>query len=199
MQDNLLKNADFLENVINAIPSIIFVVDSEIRIQQMNSTAGNSLGLNIHDVYEKRGGDAFHCIHSSEAPGGCGKAAACGDCVIRDSVNKAFQGEEVCRKQTRMKLKTAGTSSELHLLITTSPFEFEQKRYVLLTLDDISELIQLRSILPICASCKKIRNDKEYWETIENYISTRIDVNFSHGICPNCAKKLYPDLYKELI
>lgn len=46
MQDNLIKNADFLESVINAIPSIILLVDSDVGIQQMNSTASNNLGLN---------------------------------------------------------------------------------------------------------------------------------------------------------
>lgn len=196
MQDNLNKNAGFLENLINAIPSVILLVDSDIRIQQMNSTASNDLGLNIRDVYRKRGGEALHCVHSDEVPGGCGHAEACKECIIRGSVNMAFQGNRVYRKQERMQLRTGDNVSDLHLLVTASPFEFQQERYVLLILDDISELIQLRSILPICCNCKKIRNDKEYWETIETYLSTHIDIKFSHGICPDCVKKLYPDIFK---
>jgi hypothetical protein len=55
----------------------------------------------------------------------------------------------------------------------------------------------LSDFLPICANCKKIRNDKGYWDQIEKYISAHLEVKFSHGICPKCAEELYPDLYKE--
>lgn len=55
----------------------------------------------------------------------------------------------------------------------------------------------LEGILPVCASCKKIRDDKEGWKQIEEYIRDRSAVDFSHGICPDCARKLYPDLFAE--
>ena len=50
----------------------------------------------------------------------------------------------------------------------------------------------LHGMLPICASCKKIRNDKGYWEQVEVYIRDHSDVQFSHGLCPSCFKELYP-------
>ena len=53
---------------------------------------------------------------------------------------------------------------------------------------------QLSGFLPICASCKKIRDDKGYWNQIETYIKEHSEAEFSHGICPECAQKLYPDL-----
>jgi len=56
----------------------------------------------------------------------------------------------------------------------------------------------LSGFLPICANCKKIRNDKGYWDQVEKYISDHLEVKFSHGICPKCAEELYPDLYKEI-
>jgi hypothetical protein len=52
----------------------------------------------------------------------------------------------------------------------------------------------LRGFIPICASCKKIRDDKGYWNQIEVYIREHSEAEFSHGICPECMKKLYPDL-----
>jgi hypothetical protein len=52
----------------------------------------------------------------------------------------------------------------------------------------------LRGLIPICASCKKIRDDKGYWDQIEEYIETHSDATFSHGICPDCAQKLYPEI-----
>lgn len=58
----------------------------------------------------------------------------------------------------------------------------------------LSEVKTLRGFLPICASCKSIRDDKGYWNRIEAYIQQHSDVVLSHSICPDCAKKLYPDL-----
>ena len=58
---------------------------------------------------------------------------------------------------------------------------------------------ELKGILPICSHCKSIRNDQDYWETIESYIKKHTHANFTHSICPECAKKYYPDmdLYEE--
>jgi hypothetical protein len=52
----------------------------------------------------------------------------------------------------------------------------------------------LSGFIPICASCKKIRDDKGYWNQIETYIRDHSEAEFSHGICPDCARRLYPDL-----
>lgn len=62
----------------------------------------------------------------------------------------------------------------------------------------VFDIKQLSGMLPICASCKKIRNDNGYWQQIESYIRAHADVEFSHGICPDCVAKLYPGLlFKE--
>ena len=53
----------------------------------------------------------------------------------------------------------------------------------------------LSGFLPICSGCKKIRDDKGYWNQIEAYMKDHSDAQFDHGICPKCAKKLYPELY----
>ncbi|MCI5140033.1 MAG: hypothetical protein D3922_16865, partial [Candidatus Electrothrix sp. AR1] len=61
----------------------------------------------------------------------------------------------------------------------------------------MSKVKVLSGFLPICASCKKIRDDKGYWNQIESYIREHSEADFSHGICPDCAAKLYPELYEE--
>lgn len=61
----------------------------------------------------------------------------------------------------------------------------------------LSEVKTLTGLLPICASCKKIRDDKGYWSQIESYIREHSEVYFTHSICPVCAKKLYPQIYDE--
>jgi K+-sensing histidine kinase KdpD len=64
--------------------------------------------------------------------------------------------------------------------------------------NSLDHIKQLKGMLPICASCKKIRNDKGYWEQIEHYISERSETEFSHGLCPDCAVRLYPELMESL-
>jgi GAF domain-containing protein len=61
----------------------------------------------------------------------------------------------------------------------------------------LSKVKALSGLLPICASCKKIRNDKGYWEQMEIYIRDHSEAEFSHGICPECMKKLYPEYYEK--
>ena len=56
------------------------------------------------------------------------------------------------------------------------------------------EIISLKGMLPICAHCKKIRDDRGYWENIENYLCTHTEVSFTHGICPECVHHLYAEL-----
>jgi len=57
-----------------------------------------------------------------------------------------------------------------------------------------SEIKKLRGFLPICSYCKKIRNDRNYWEQIESYISDHSDVQFSHGICPECEASVMAEI-----
>lgn len=64
--------------------------------------------------------------------------------------------------------------------------------------DAMENIKKLSGLLPICSSCKKIRDDKGYWNQIEQYIAEHSEAEFSHGICPDCVKKLYPQ-YKHLI
>jgi len=61
----------------------------------------------------------------------------------------------------------------------------------------LEEIQTLQGIIPICASCKDIRDDKGYWHRVEAYIRDRSDAEFSHGICPKCMEKLYPEMYSK--
>jgi len=67
----------------------------------------------------------------------------------------------------------------------------EEKRLLQKALDEVKTL---RGIVPICASCKKIRDDKGYWNQVEKYVGEHSEAEFSHSICPECVKKLYPGL-----
>jgi hypothetical protein len=71
--------------------------------------------------------------------------------------------------------------------------EQELEKVVIELRQALAQVKKLSGFLPICASCKKIRDDKGYWQQIEEYITEHSEALFSHSICPECAKKLYPE------
>ncbi len=72
--------------------------------------------------------------------------------------------------------------------------EAEREKLVAELKEALANVKSLSGLLPICASCKKIRDDKGYWSQVESYIQKHSEATFTHGICPDCIKKWYPDL-----
>lgn len=70
--------------------------------------------------------------------------------------------------------------------------EAERERLIAELRDALSRVKTLQGLLPICASCKRIRDDRGYWNQIESYVGEHSEAEFSHGVCPECVQKLYP-------
>lgn len=75
----------------------------------------------------------------------------------------------------------------------------ERERLITQLQRALAEVKNLSGLLPICANCKKVRDDQGYWTQVEAYITQRTDVSFSHGICPDCARQLYPDYFSKMV
>lgn len=73
--------------------------------------------------------------------------------------------------------------------------ETEREKLIGQLQEALASVKTLRGLLPICASCKSIRDDRGYWNRIETYISSHSQAEFSHGLCPECEKKLYPEFF----
>ena len=183
-----INGKDILESVFDAMPSIIFVVDADVRIQEYNAAAAKLMSLKKPDILKRRGGEALNCLHAADMPEGCGRAPHCKDCVIRNSVAEAFQGNRVVRRRARLEIIRNGNKLEIYALITASPFRYMERSLALLVIEDISEIAELQRLIPICSICKKVRDDKESWFRLESYFKEHWDVDFSHGICPECYK-----------
>ena len=190
---HLFEDNDFLTHTLNVIPFPILVVDDDLRILFWNSAALRLLGS--EEIYQQRGGEVLNCIHSGDVEEGCGYGPHCNTCVVRNSVYEASRGGKVYRKKTVMKRQIGDTVTELPLLVTTSPYRYKDRSLTLLILEDIHEMMEVGGLLPICANCKKIRSSANEWQQIEGYIKDHIvDVDFTHGLCPDCLTKLYPNI-----
>ena len=75
--------------------------------------------------------------------------------------------------------------------------EAEREKLIAELQEALSQVKQLSGLLPICASCKKIRNDQGYWEDVEVYVRDHSEAQFSHSICPECMKKLYSEFVED--
>ncbi|MBN1483875.1 MAG: response regulator [Chloroflexia bacterium] len=81
----------------------------------------------------------------------------------------------------------------LHYAIERKKAEREREELIRQLQEALRRIKQLRGMLPICAHCKKIRNDKGYWQQVEEYISEHSEAEFSHGLCPDCLRDFYPE------
>ena len=180
----------FFKEALDVIPSILFVVDDDLGIRFRNNAAREILSEDV--PYPRKLGDVVRCIHSTESREGCGHGPNCVKCVVRNSVAEAFSGRHVHRKRTIYEYRRGTRKVSVPLLITAAPFNIKGEQLSILILEDIAELTEARGLLPICANCKNIRNEVNYWETVETYIGDHLaDVKFSHGLCPKCMTKLY--------
>jgi two-component system CheB/CheR fusion protein len=128
--------------------------------------------------------------------------------IIRE--NKAFNDFEVNyevpgagRRMMLLNARRVAREEQLILLavedITARKIAEEERDKVHLEhREALSKVKKLAGMLPICSSCKKIRNDSGYWEQNEAYIRDHSDAEFSHGLCPECAKKIYPEYIKKM-
>lgn len=103
-----------------------------------------------------------------------------------DYITKPFMAEEVLAR-IRAHLSVKRLQTELVEQNTRLKQLNEELQHAL------KEIKVLKGILPICSNCRKIRDEKGAWEPLETYVQTHTDTDFSHGVCPDCAKKLYPD------
>ena len=131
--------------IFDGVPIPMFVVDEDVRIQDFNTAAEEFLGPESATALDGLCGEAFHCVNAEEK--GCGKAASCRACAIRNSVNKAACGTPVYRKMHVAKLRVQNRTVTQELLISATLLPFTETPRVLLALEDVSKIAALRKAL----------------------------------------------------
>jgi hypothetical protein len=198
LSDDAATPDRYYKTLLDALPLPIFVVDDDMRILDFNNAASSLLVDSRGMVLHKRSGEGLHCIHSTDVPEGCGHGPDCSSCILRSSVRECLIGKRVYREKTQVELMVSGIVNEIDMLVTATPIPGQPHR-ALLILEDVSELNKLRTLIPMCAHCRRIRNDEQYWESVEIYFKKQLGMNVSHGLCQECLKELYPEHSEKIL
>ena len=196
MQENtsFVKELSFSRTIYNAVPSPILVVNEDVCIIDHNQAAKEILSPGSQVVVSRRAGEVLHCLNANRSPQGCGRSEPCRECVIRGSVNRCLTTGALTRQKARLELADGEKVNEVHFLVSAAPLTHQEQKLVVLILEDIGEIVELRRMLPICARCKKVRDGEDLWHRVDLYLTKHMDLDFTHGLCPDCAAELYPNL-----
>ncbi|NLO97192.1 MAG: histidine kinase, partial [Peptococcaceae bacterium] len=126
-------------------------------------------------------------------PLGCGYGQLCRECIVRKAALAARKGKVTQRLRGRLELQP---NKDLSVLVSASCFYYKNDLFSVVMIEDISLIVELKGLIPICASCKRIRDDQGYWNRVEKFIEEHTGAEFTHDICPECIKKLYSEEIK---
>jgi hypothetical protein len=209
MTDQAKSNDNFIEALLVAIPEPFFIIDENGYYVQVLGGVDRKkyhdgqhlVGKRMHDVMDVKLADVFLAQIKRAIKSG-------------QVINYVY---ELSAENMKSLESLAGPEGPLWFEAHISPirkkegqprtvvwvaFNITELQNTLMEKDSLiiklqkalSEIKTLRGFLPICSQCKKIRDDKGFWNQIESYIHNHSEAEFTHSLCPECAKKLYPDL-----
>lgn len=193
MNEALFYGESYLSAILNSFPSPVLISDRNLVILDANPAARALFHYRDDIIEAPLCGELMDCVHA-RARGGCGGAKRCKTCVIRQTAENLAQGQQVFRRLSRMDLRRDGAEVAGWFYISCALLEYKGRDLVIITLEDVTELMELRNILPICSCCRKIRNQDDYWQAVEEYLRKNTQIRFSHSICPDCLKTHYPEI-----
>lgn len=194
-QDQLSRVSRAWTETLDAIEDLISVHDAEFRIVRANRALARRFGCEPAELIGQR---CYRLFHGTDEPWP--------DCPHREAqktvttvtreVNDPFFGtplQVTCSPYCGGAGNPVGIVHVARDISEQKSREEEREALVARLQDALAQAKILSGLLPICASCKSIRDDQGYWNQIESYIRERSDAEFTHGICPECAERLYPE------
>lgn len=204
LSDKLLEAKTYAENIVDAVHESLLVLDADTRVISANRsfyetfkmTPAETENYPLHEL----GGRLWDIPLLRELL----EHVIAGRKTLTDyAVHYAFPkvGERIVLLSTRKIAQSGGRPALILLSIedVTERKQLEMERTKLT--EDLAASLKnvklLSGMLPICASCKRIRDDKGFWDGIEKYIEDHSEAVFTHSICQDCAQRLYPELYNN--
>jgi PAS domain S-box-containing protein len=193
----LRENEIRLKVVLDTIQAGIVVIDPENHtIVGVNAAAGKMFGAPREEIL----GSVCHQYICPAEEGQCPITDLAQDLDNAERELLTADGRKVPILKTVVSVTLAGREHLLESFLDITErkrAEEERERLIGQLKEALAEVKTLSGLLPLCSSCKRIRDDKGYWQQIEAYIRDHSEAEFSHSVCPDCAKKLYPEVFDK--
>jgi PAS domain S-box-containing protein len=193
----LRENEIRLKVVLDTIQAGIVVIDPENHtIVGVNAAAGKMFGAPREEIL----GSVCHEYICPAEEGQCPITDLAQDLDNAERELLTADGRKVPILKTVVSVTLAGREHLLESFLDITErkrAEEERERLIGQLKEALAEVKTLSGLLPLCSSCKRIRDDKGYWQQIEAYIRDHSEAEFSHSVCPDCAKKLYPEVFDK--
>jgi len=207
-EEELRLSEEKFSDITSSLGEGVLVFDESGKLSFINPEAEQLLGWsaeelsgkNIHDVVHYKRSDGTHLA-----------AEDCPNIRMLETGKRVFNDDDAYIRKDGTMLPVSYISTPIFKqgkvsasvvafrdITNRKQIEAERERLIVELRDALAKINTLKGMIPICSSCKKIRDDQGFWNSIEKYIMEHSEAEFSHGICPECAKKLYPEYYKEM-
>lgn len=171
--------------LLDAVPSPVFLMDEEVRVVGFNAAAARNLEVS-HNQTTDIEGEILDCIWAPHNAASCGRGNVCDGCFVRSMVLAAFSGQNSVREKAVVRLIGPAGARSIETHVTATLVTYDHCQRVMVTIETPVERAPATRLVPICAKCKKIRDARERWTTLEHYLCNSFGVRLTHGLCPEC-------------
>lgn len=204
--ESLSETRQMLKDIAQGITESILLISTDYKVLWANEAALQQTGLDASEIV---GSSCYQATHDRDSP--C--APPNDPCPVRSLLETGKPGtaehEHHDKNGNKIYVEVSAYPVKddagnivrfVHIskdITERKNLKREREKLIHELHDALAEIKTLKGIIPICSVCKNIRNDGGYWEQIDAYVSQHSEARFSHGICPQCAKNLYPDYAKD--
>ena len=204
-EEDVKKSEKTLRDITASIGEGVLVLNERGRLEFMNPEAERLLGWSAQELL---GEELHELIHNHTAEGQILPSTECASLRVLKTGKRASIDDDLFIRKDGTAFPVSYISAPImdgetvvaaviafHDITERKQAEHEREQLILEHMDALTKIKTLSGMLPICSSCKRIRDDAGYWTQIETYLNEHSEAEFSHGMCPECAAKMYPEYY----
>jgi PAS domain-containing protein len=185
----LLPEGSSLLALLDAFPSLAFIVDASVTVLEANRSARQWLGDRIGTQLGQPLGSTFQCIFPRNSRGDCGTTDFCPSCVLRRSIEAALSGKPAPRRLAHMIVGPDGQPEDRWFQVSASPIELADRNFALVVLEDATQLVELREILPLCPGCGASRESSDLLAQARVFLRKHPDFLRADELCTECRQR----------
>jgi len=185
----LLPEGSSLLALLDAIPSLAFIADANVTVLEANRSARQWLGDGVGTQLGQPLGNVFQCIFPRDSRGVCGTTDFCPSCFVRRSIEAVSSGRPAPRRLAHMILGTAVPSEDRWFQVSASPFTLGDRELVLVVLEDATQLVELRELLPLCPGCGASRESSDLLAQARVFLNKHPDFLRADELCTECRQR----------